>query len=358
MGDGGMSAIRMPTTLRNDGSPKLLFVGGSAETHVARSMTEAATAIGLDATLLSTKAAYAGSGILAKLAWRILDKRPLRLTKFSGSVVEHCEQLRSEIMLSTGISPITLDALNALRSRGVTTVNFQTDDPWNPSHRTRWFLDSLRGYDVVFTPRRATIQELSAYSALRIEYLPFAYDERLFFDENSESAGAVTDVILAGAADADRLPFAAALASSGLSIDLYGAYWNRHSVSRPFDRGVASAAQLRAAHARAKVGVGLVRRANRDGHSMRTFELPAMGICTVMEDTEDHRRFFGEDGSATLYFSTPKELVAQCQRLCRDDALRSRLRTKMRSIILCNHTYRDRVLEMLQVLEHQPKALA
>ena len=85
---------------------------------------------------------------------------------------------------------------------------------------------------------------------------------------------------------------------------------------------------MRRLHAEIPISVCLVRRANRDGHVMRTFEAPAMGACLAMEDTEEHRAIFGEDGDNVVYFSDPKSLVLACRRLLEKPALRRQLREK------------------------------
>ena len=59
---------------------------------------------------------------------------------------------------------------------------------------------------------------------------------------------------------------------------------------------------IRAASASAKVCLCLVRRANRDGHTMRSFEAAAIGGCILAEDTADHREIFGPEDYAARYF--------------------------------------------------------
>ena len=98
-----------------------------------------------------------------------------------------------------------------------------------------------------------------------------------------------------GGADRDRVPFIAALGAAGFSIALYGDHWDRFPETKPYDRGYADPQTLRQATAAAKIALCLVRRANRDGHVMRSFEIPAIGACMLVEDTEEHREIFGPD---------------------------------------------------------------
>jgi len=101
-----------------------------------------------------------------------------------------------------------------------------------------------------------------------------------------------------------------------------------------------------------------VRRSNRDGHCMRTFELPAMRTCMVVEDTEEHREIFGPDGECVTYFQSPEELLAAVRRLLADDEARTRLADACHKRICGGrNTYRDRLVQMLRYLKEDHPAL-
>ncbi|MFZ4593442.1 MAG: glycosyltransferase family protein, partial [Verrucomicrobiaceae bacterium] len=89
----------------------------------------------------------------------------------------------------------------------------------------------------------------------------------------------------------------------------------------------------------------LVRRANRDGHSMRTFELAAVGGCLAVEDTTEHREIFGHEGKYVYYFTSIADLLALTSKLLADCAERQRLATAVRSHIIDGgrHTYAARL---------------
>jgi hypothetical protein len=74
----------------------------------------------------------------------------------------------------------------------------------------------------------------------------------------------------------------------GSPVLLAGAYWDRYPAFRAYALGI-----KRALTAAAKVNLCLVRRANRDGHVMRSFEIAAIGGCMLAQDTDEHRDIFG-----------------------------------------------------------------
>jgi hypothetical protein len=156
------------------------------------------------------------------------------------------------------------------------------------------------------------------------------------------------DVLFAGGADADRLPYARALLGAGLKVALYGGYWDRHADLGPHWRGHADLATLCRVTPAAKLVLCLVRRANRDGHAMRSFEAPAMGGCLLMEDTEEHRELFGAEGECVVYFRDADEMVAKAKALLPRAEERARLAAAAHQRICSGgHTYADRLRTML-----------
>jgi spore maturation protein CgeB len=98
-----------------------------------------------------------------------------------------------------------------------------------------------------------------------------------------------------------------------------------------------------------KVVLGLVRRANRDGHSMRSFEAPAMRACLLTEDTPEHREIFGAEGECVLYFRDYPQMVAKAHQLLSDASLRERLADAAYSRITgTGNAYRDRLESMIR----------
>ena len=96
------------------------------------------------------------------------------------------------------------------------------------------------------------------------------------------------------------------------------------------------------------VSLILVRRANRDGSAMRSFEIPACGACCVAEDTEEHREMFGPEGKAVLYFRTSEELVRRVREAFVNPELRKRLRSNVHQAITAKpNTYVDRLKTMM-----------
>jgi spore maturation protein CgeB len=329
----------------------LMIVGDSGPEHVGSHLHLAAAELGLTVHLADTREAQ-GGWLAQKASWRLFQKRPARLDRFSRRVVDLCAECRPSVLLSTGFAPVTGPDLDRIGALGTYRVNYLTDDPWNPAQRAPWFLRAVRSYDEVLSTRRANLSDLRALGCRGVGYLPFGYAPHMHFPEHiaPERMRAIeSDVIFAGGADRDRVPYVTALAADGLRLGLYGGYWDRFAGTRKLTQGIKSPAFIREAIAAAKVALCLVRRANRDGVCMRTFEVPAVGAAMLVERTEEHVELFGAEGQAVLYFGAIPEMIEKARWLIAHDVERLRLKENAHRLIVAgNHTYRDRLVSILE----------
>src|SRR5262249_26792416 len=158
------------------------------------------------------------------------------------------QQKHPQILIATGIAPLSEEAVGKIHDMGIITMNYLTDDPWNPSHRSSWFLEALPSYDFVFNPRRVNLSQLTELGCKNVHYLPFAYNPAIHFPVElnpveAENFGA--DVVFAGGADEDRVPYISALIQNGYKLALYGGYWDRFPETRSQAHGHADMPTLR-----------------------------------------------------------------------------------------------------------------
>jgi hypothetical protein len=335
------------------GVERLVIVGNGDPVHVGAHLRRAAEAQGLPTAFCDVREAYEAPRWLARANWWLRGRRPSRLHWFSQRVLETCRAFRPTRVICTGIAPVDRSTLDALGALGIDRVSYLTDDPWNPVHRAPWFLGALPAYDRVFSTRRAVLDDLRRAGCPRSAYLPFGFAPEVHFPDPpgtpEDRARFAADVVFAGGADADRVPFLAALGRAGFRLALYGGYWEIHPETRSHALGHADWATLRKALGGAKVALCLVRRANRDGHAMRTFEVAATGACMLTEDTEEHRELLGADGVTTVYFRSAAELVDKLRWLLVEEGLRGRLASALhRRVVDGHHTYGDRLRAMLE----------
>lgn len=341
-------------TSANPKTSTLVIIGNPGVIHLGAHLFAGARGLGYAVDLFNSEEAFSGNSLTVKLNWWMRGRRPNHLREFSDRVVQACRVQQPEVMLATGIAPIDEAALKEIGAMGVRRCNYLTDDPWNPAHRAPWFLLALGQYDLIFSPRKSNMDDLQKHGCPRVCYLPFAYAPKLHFYDPLSSPEEVrrdsVDVVFAGGADHDRVCLVGRLIREGFRVALYGGYWERYSVTKSHSLGHADPPTLRKAIAGAKVALCLVRRANRDGHSMRTFELAAIGACMLAEYTVEHEEILGPDGQAVVYFRSETEMIDRLRWLLDNDQERGRLGAAVRARITAGrNTYKDRLETMLTV---------
>jgi len=335
------------------GKMRLLIIGNRGGTNVGSSFERAAGQLGHSVSVLEPSQAYAGPRWLQRLNWWMRGRRPCRLAKFDKAILAEAGLTRPDVMLSVGIAPPGKAIASELRRQKIKLLNYLTDDPWQKGLCASWFIRSLQSYNVAFSTKQALLGDLrKKVTNGEVHYLPFAFDPELHFFDKSKSDAAQKrldcDVYFAGGADRDRFPYLRALINAGLSVAIHGGYWDRDPMTKTVWLGHANPQQLRIATADAKICLCLVRRANRDGHVMRSFEIAAMRGCLLMEDTLEHRELFGPDGECAVYFRDLPEMVAKAKDLLPRVEERSRLAAAAHHRICAGgHTYADRLRTML-----------
>jgi spore maturation protein CgeB len=334
---------------------RFVLVGNFSPGHIGASLLNAARQSGLNAVTCSSGDAFAAPRWLVGINWHLLRRRPPRLGRFSKSVVDLCRRSAPELLLTTGCAPINARALDEIGALGIRRVNYSTDDPWSRVHRSAWLLTALKKYDAVFSPRTSNLEQLRDLHGPAVDYLPFAFDPALHVVNNKAPVAShdiESDVLFVGGADQDRVTIVGKLIREGFDVALYGGYWDRYALTRAAARGLASPERIRHATYATRVCLCLVRRSNRDGHVMRSFEMAALGACMLVEDTKEHREIFGKDGEAVVYFHTSQELVSRLRWLLSNPLERIRLAKGVTARVATQeNTYASRLSRMLQSVE-------
>lgn len=327
----------------------LCIVGNSGGTNVAASFERGAQQLGLSACLIDAKTAQSSYRLVNSLHWRLHDKRAPNMAAFGARLLANMRQSQPRYLLTTGLSPVTADVLRAARQQGVLCLHFSTDDPWNPGQHAAWFMQALPAYDLVFTARQSNLADFLALGCTSVQYLPFAYDDTIFSPQLPAATMSDGKVLFVGGADRERVDFVAQLLAAGIPLQLVGGYWERFKATRPHSLGHKTPQELVKLTRAAALNLCLVRRANRDGHVMRSFEIAALGGCMLAEDTAEHRSIFGAEGARVLYFDGPQQAVEKSKMLLSNHALRNRLGAAVQSHILTgSNTYKHRLQTMLQ----------
>jgi spore maturation protein CgeB len=287
-----------------------------------------------------------------KMIYRLLGRRPATAWALNARLLEAAVDSRPDVVIVSKGAYVFPKTIRRLKALGARVVNYATDDPFNDRNADGWLRAAIPEYDLYACTKRAIMSDVEAAGCHRTAFVRFAYNPDLHFPEHAASAAEArdfaSDVVFVGTADADRLPYLDALLSiPGLRLALYGSYWERQPERyRRHARGSAIGRSYRLALSGAKIALGLLRSANRDRHTMRTFEIPACGALLCAQRTDEHREIFRE-GAEAVFFDDPDELKSQVTRYLSSNSDRARIAAAgLQAVTRGAHTYADRIGEM------------
>jgi spore maturation protein CgeB len=293
-------------------------------------------------------------GVLTKVANRALRRLPVDLKGLNAEVLNQARLFRPNVVLIAKGAFLTPETLTRLKlDTNAVLVNYATDDPFNPPVSTEYLRNSIPLYDVYACTKLAIIDDVTRAGCARVEYVPFGYKPEVHFVEHpateSERRRFDSDVVFIGGGDQDRAPIFSALLNAlpHLNLALYGGHWNRWRDLRPYWRGFATGRDFRLAVSGAKIALNLVRRANRDDHVMRTFELPACGAFVLTERTLAHETLLPR-GPYLDYFKTNDELISKVNRRLSTHRSLGSPRPELCKELL-RHTYGERLRTILDL---------
>jgi len=215
---------------------------------------------------------------------------------------------------------VTPKAIALLREHARIVINYNIDDPLGPRDgaRFRAYRQSLPFYDlnvVVRTENVAEGQDLGAREMLRVyrsadevNHAPrhlCAHDHQVWD----------CDVLFLGTWFPERGPFLKELIERGVPLTIQGAQWHKARewplLKRHWRGGSIAGDDYAKAIQCAKVNLGLLSRENRDLHTTRSLEIPALGALLCAERTTEHIDMY-QEGQEALFWSDAQECAHMC----------------------------------------------
>ena len=289
-----------------------------------------------------------------KVFFRLADRRSREWWKFQDELLSQIRYSEPKLVLVTGVLPLKREIFNEFQDQGSHIVNYLTDDPWNPIHRRRSFLSNLPLYDHIFSTKKALCSRLEMAGTRSTSWLPFAYDPTLHHATQQNLALDNANVLFIGTGAAERLPWLAALESlPGLKRRIHGNNWEGFHTPGWEKHSAVIGDQYCSAIQGADIVLGLLREANRDLSTDRSYEIGAIGGCGLYQDSSEHRELlpnYPDEG----FFRTPNQLRERVQHLMANPSLRRQLRQLgSEALRKPENTYAARLQSMLKWSEQQ-----
>jgi spore maturation protein CgeB len=215
---------------------------------------------------------------------------------------------------------VTPKIIELIRQHADKVVNYVIDDPFGArdTARFRAYRRSLRFYDLCVVVRPDNAREATQAGARRVL--------RVFMssDEVSHAPRALTaadrekwssDVLFLGTWFPERGPFLLELMKRGVPLSIRGTNWSKAAewpeLKAAFKGGPVIGDDYAKAIQCAKVNIGLLSKGNRDLHTTRSLEIPALGGLLCAERTSEHLAMYRE-GVEALFWNDAAECAAVC----------------------------------------------
>ena len=284
---------------------------------------------------------HIGGGLLAPLLCRAMG-RSLGNGRFDLCHVDNGECISPSVVA-------------LLRRHCRMIVNYNIDDPFGGRDGRRFsaYRAALPYYDIAVVPRALNVPEAVALGARNVLCVHRSADEV------SHAAAPLTDadreqwksdVLFLGTWMPERGPFLLDLIERGVPLAIRGSSWQKapewEKLRAAWHGGGIHGADYAKAIQCARVNLGLLSKGNRDLHTTRSLEIPALGALLCAERTQEHAAMY-EDGREAVFWDDAAECAEQCFSLLGDEPRRLRIAAAGRARLLHNGHYNEVVMQRI-----------
>jgi spore maturation protein CgeB len=242
---------------------------------------------------------------------------------------------------------VTPRVIGLLRRHADKIVNYNIDDPLGMRDlaRSKAYRQSLSYYDLCVVVRDENVAEARRLGARNVMRVYRSSDEvshapRGVSAEDRKRWHA--EVLFLGTWFPERGPFLVELVELGVPLTIRGANWNKAPewavLKRYWEGGQLQGDDYALAIQCAKISLGLLSKGNRDLHTTRSLEIPALGGLLCAERTAEHLQLYVE-GEEALFWRDAEECAGVCRDALADEPRRQRIAAAghARSMINGNH---------------------
>lgn len=273
------------------------------------------------------------------------------------------QQRRFDLCHVDGGEWVTPAVIRLLRRFAGRVINYNIDDPTGPRDGARFaaYRKAVPHYDLVAVVREENRPELEALGARRVRRVYRSADEVSHAPRTLTTVEHLTwrsEVLFLGSWFPERGPFLRELIGLGVPLTIRGPNWHKApewaELKAHWAGGSIGGDDYARAIQCARVNLGLLSLQNRDQHTTRSLEIPALGGLLCAQRTAEHQALYAE-GEEALYWGDAEECAAACQQALNDENRRARIARAGHDRFLRND-HRNEVV--MRSLMHEAEACA
>jgi len=261
---------------------------------------------------------------------------------------------------------VTPSVIGVLRKHCAAVINYNIDDPYGPRDRRRFsaYRSAVPHYDLVVVCRALNVPEARELGARQVLCVHRSADELSHAPQaitEEERAHWASEVLFLGTWMPERGPLLQELMRLGVPLTVRGSSWHAAPEWSRIAPAYKGPGLFGSDYARAiqcaRVNLGLLSVGNRDLHTTRSLEIPALGGLLCAERTREHLAMYRE-GEEAVFWSTAEECARLCRDLLADEPRRAAIALAGHRRALVNGHFNepvlDSVLETLRSMESEP----
>jgi hypothetical protein len=327
---------------------KILFVGPDSGTSSHR--FRAFRRMGHDVELVDPRSYLPRSPLIERIEWKI---HPAPLAAWvRPRVVRALRDRRFDLAFVDGGSLVGAGLVRDLKARCSRVVCFNHDDPFGPRDGVRFaaLRTAVPLYDLIVVVREPNIAEAKALGATRVlhsfrvadevEHAPRPLTPEIVRTWSSQIA-------FVGTWMPERGPFLARLVALGLPVSIFGSGWQKARewpvLRSGYRTGHLEGDEYCYAVQCAEICIGLLSEGNRDLHTTRSMEIPALGSLFCAQRTPEHLQLY-VDGQEAVFWNGPDDCADHCRTLLQAPERRKRIADAGRVRCLANGHFTEKLL--------------
>jgi len=274
------------------------------------------------------------------------------------NLIQKLDGLNFDLCYVDGGELVTPKAISILHQHASKVINYNIDDPIGPRDGMRFsaYRKCLPYYDLIVVVREDNVNPSFALGAKNVLRVYRSADEvshapRLLTKADHQKWD--SDVLFLGTWFPERGPFLLDLTQRGVSITIRGSNWQKAKewpyLRNYYKGGAIEGDDYAKAIQCAKVNLGLLSKDNRDLHTTRSLEIPALGGLFCAERTSEHSEMYLE-GTEALFWSGAEECASVCNFILSHEDKRQEIAKAGYIRVKQNRHYNEMVLK--EILSH------
>jgi len=250
---------------------------------------------------------------------------------------------------------VTPKVIALLRQHAQKIVSYSIDDPLGPRDGSRFkaYRQSLPDYDLNAVVRNENVAEAYALGAADVLRVYRSADEvshapRKLSERDHQAWD--TEVLFLGTWFPERGPFLLDLISQGVPLTIQGSDWQKApewpQLKNYWRGGSIAGDDYAKAIQCAKVSLGMVSKDNRDLHTTRSLEIPALGGFFCAERTAEHTQMY-EEGTEALFWNDAVECAAICKQAIAEETRRQAIAKAGQHKLKRNGHFNEPVMQLI-----------